>query len=63
MAEPSERTEWTSSESCSAFSKLFLSCTVDENTRTSLCLWFGEKIICVGKNVMGVGGIELGVIF
>lgn len=52
------------SESCSIFSKLFLSCTVYENTRTSLCLWFGEKIICVGKNVVGVGaGIELGVIF
>lgn len=31
-----------------------------ENTRTSLCLWFGEKIICVGKNVVGVEGIELG---
>lgn len=23
----------------------------------------GKKIICVGKNVVGVGGIELGVIF
>uniref|UniRef100_A0A8D2AR38 Protein disulfide-isomerase A3 n=1 Tax=Sciurus vulgaris TaxID=55149 RepID=A0A8D2AR38_SCIVU len=34
-------------------------CTVYGNIRTSLCLVLG-KIICVGKNVMRVGGFELG---
>lgn len=37
----------------------FLAALLMEITRTSLCLWFGEKLF-VGGNMLGWGVIELG---